>query len=179
MSKYHQVFNKRTNKLEWSEYPQTKPDAIEQKSRYYQPIGEDPCPTCGMYSVRYTVSELCKLCSNHAAVASYREAMTEGEPTSFEEAREQGLNYYWKGAENKLCGHNGKVTLTGKCFTCANGTNQRPTPIQEQFPDMILQYEEAKALKFKVYRTGEPCNNSHCGWRYVSNRGCIDCKNGS
>ena len=81
------------------------------------------------------------------------------------------------------CGHLGIRTVDNKCFECEiikrnrkpDGRSTVTTKMMHDYPDMIIDYETAKQLKFKVYRTGEPCFNGHKCYRYVRNKTCIEC----
>lgn len=67
----------------------------------------------------------------------------------------------------------------GSCKECEEmGKPVAEVPIYESCPDMVISYEDARGLGFKYYRTGEPCKYGHTGWRYISTRGCMDCKAG-
>lgn len=43
-------------------------------------------------------------------------------------------------------------------------------------PDIVLARDEAKAMGFKVFRTGEYCRKGHTGFRYISTGACVACK---
>jgi len=61
----------------------------------------------------------------------------------------------------------------GECKGCAV---DKPLPPHRQWPGMIISREGAIEAGWKTYRTGKPCKNGHAGWRWVSNRGCLDCQ---
>lgn len=82
--------------------------------------------------------------------------------------------------------HLGIRTDDNNCLECEtikrnkklDGRATETTKMMCDYPDMIIDYDTAKRLKFKVYRTGEPCFNGHKGYRYVRNKTCIECSRG-
>lgn len=70
----------------------------------------------------------------------------------------------------------------GSCKECEEMRKLEPEelPIYKQFPadqypDMIISYEDAKTCGLVAYRTGKPCRYGHNDWRYVSTMGCVKC----
>lgn len=80
-------------------------------------------------------------------------------------------------------GHLGIRTIDNKCLECEtikenkklDGRATETSRMMFDYPDMIIDYDTAKQLKFVVYRTGEPCFNGHTCYRYVRNKTCIEC----
>lgn len=78
-------------------------------------------------------------------------------------------------------GHAPIRNLNNECVECVENKQQsdgRSTQVSRMmfdYPDMILDYETAKTLGFKVYRTGESCWQGHKGYRYVKNKTCVTC----
>ncbi len=70
-------------------------------------------------------------------------------------------------------------TADKSCTECGHVPNavvETPdTIMMRDNPDMIVSKVDAQAFGFKVYRTGNPCNKKHNGWRYVTTGNCIDC----
>lgn len=211
-------------KIIQQKYPQTKQEAIKDGLNMYWP--GTFCPVHPKErSVHYVKSDKPACCVHSEACAEYNNAVSLGEPSTPQQARAMGYDYYWQPSAFSKCGHVGMTTLTGKCYTCyhasqhaerprqkaieageawytpvdgktcekghlgarrrvANGSCEQcelerktaaVVPFYRQFPDMILSYEDAKAMGLNVYRTGKPCKEGHIGWRYVSTRGCMKC----
>ena len=78
-------------------------------------------------------------------------------------------------------GHAPIRNLKNECIECVenkrqpDGRSTQVTRMMNDYPDMTLDYETAKTLGFKVYRTGEPCWQGHKGYRYVKNKTCVTC----
>ena len=80
-------------------------------------------------------------------------------------------------------GHAPIRDLNNNCVECEelkknkkqDGRSTQVTRMINDYPDMILDYETAKTLGFKVYRTGDPCWQGHKGYRYVKNKTCVTC----
>ena len=68
----------------------------------------------------------------------------------------------------------------GECQACTEKIAVRvgEKPIQNQYPDMVIDAETAKLMGFKAYRTGKPCKRGHTGWRYIRTKACIQCLRG-
>jgi len=82
----------------------------------------------------------------------------------------------------KPCKHCGLIAIrrvnNGECRGCTDLRKKRRSEeksVQQTYPDMIIDVETAISMGFKVYRTGRPCKRGHTGWRYLANRGCVDC----
>ena len=76
---------------------------------------------------------------------------------------------------------NGHLALrrvqNGECKQCTEEAAIRShvEPIWRSQPDMVISREDAIALGFTTYRTGEPCRRGHTAWRYISTGNCIAC----
>lgn len=117
-------------------------------------------------------------------------------PWSEEQALQLGL--FWYFPQDKATGAasicpNGEHILmrdikSGRCVVCQHarraatvkGARGRPvdprSAIMRECPELILPRKEAMAQGWSVFRTGEPCEAGHTGWRYVNNCQCIECK---
>jgi hypothetical protein len=152
--------------------PITANDAMDQGKDFYY-ISE-PGKYCGHVGKR-TINGKCHLCATAKA----------NKPVSPRQAALDAGEAWYMPAEGDLCrkGHRAlRRVANGECSQCTaerNVTTQATTirqkTVQELYPDMIIDYDAAKATGFKVYRTGKPCSHGHTGWRYVSTRNCITC----
>lgn len=214
-------------------YPETREEALEQGARYYHKtlVNENPCRRPGhlVGALIHAKTNIHICCSYADCIIDYDNAVANGEPITQKDAKEKGLDYYWRRVFDERCGHSGKRTIDDKCWFCkqdaqtskkerhntprqqalkdgnpwymptnddpcleghialrrvANGqcsqclgadTSPREKTVQELYPDMVIDAEAAKALGFKVYRTGKPCHKGHTGWRYLSTKTCIQC----
>lgn len=82
-----------------------------------------------------------------------------------------------------------RYTSTGQCVECAQAVQQtvkvagarsgKPRSADVEMalacPDMIISRADARAIGFKVYRTGKACHKGHAGWRYCATGGCVTC----
>ena len=90
---------------------------------------------------------------------------------------------YWLADRGCRNGHAPIRDLNNNCVECEyikknkklDGRATITTRMMFDYPDMILDYETAKTLDFKVYRTGEPCWQGHTDYRYVRNKTCVIC----
>lgn len=67
----------------------------------------------------------------------------------------------------------------GTCKGCTVTPTREESPsvaFMRECPDIVISRADAKALGFKVYRTGEQCARGHDGFRYISTGGCLECK---
>ncbi len=64
----------------------------------------------------------------------------------------------------------------GYCKGCHEKPESPTSAFMRQCPDIVISRAEAKALGFKVFRTGELCSRGHRAFRYVSTGGCLECK---
>lgn len=105
-------------------------------------------------------------------------------PTTPAGAAEKGLSLYIREKPCRKAGHLGVTQVTGECYYCTTekGTSlhdARETPdslMMREAPDLIVSRKDAKALGFKVYRTGEACRKGHKGFRYISTGNCLSCR---
>lgn len=124
---------------------------------------------CG-HSGKRTLSGQCFECSNAVSAPSPRQA-----------AIAAGKSWYMPlpGDECKE-GHLAERRVSnGSCRQCEQGSRveDKALPMNKdpQFADLIIDWDTARGLGLKMYRTGVPCRAGHTGWRYVSTRGCLEC----
>lgn len=152
----------------WSKYPQTREDALLQKIAFYQPLPvTDPCLRPGHEpgSKIFTKTGIHKCCAFRDAEAAFLEARKNGEPLDPNTAIKKGLDYYWQVEHGKFCGHVGKTTIDGKCYTCAED-RKKISPRQQAIRDGE-----------KWYTPETPCEK--CGQvapKYVDNGYCKGCQ---
>lgn len=132
---------------------------------YWQPAAFSKCGHVGMT----TLTNKCYTCY-HASQHAERPR---------QKALEAG-NIWYTPINGKACekGHVGarRRVANGSCEQCElERKGPVEVPFHRQYPDLILSYEDAKAMGLAVYRTGKPCKLGHTGWRYVSTRGCMKC----
>lgn len=150
----------------WSCYPQTREAAQEQKIAFFEPFpATDPCPREGHESgsIVYTKTGIRKCCAIRDSFTAYNEAVKNGEPTDPNAAHTKGYDFYWQPDPGPLCGHNGKMTLHGKCYDCEQIKTNSPR-------------QQAIKNGERWYTPDEPCPK--CGQRadrYVDNGRCQGC----
>lgn len=156
-----------------SKYPTTRTDARRLKITRYN--SGNLCPVCSDRGdttyTRFTANKECIHCCRLAALEAYEE--TSG-PDNLKDAVMTDIDHYWVPEMCSKAGHVGKRTLLNKCYACTGGP--RVLPVQEVHPDLIVDRDSARAVGFKVYRTGAACRRGHTGFRYISNNGCVQCK---
>lgn len=146
-------------------YPQTREDAIAQDVVFYEPRPRPMCPTCNSYFLVYTKTNMPNCCAAREALEEYRYAVSQGEPTSPDDATKRGLDYYWKHKHGKYCGHVGKMTISGKCYECNKSTNI-PSP---------RKIAMSRGDKWYMPLESDPCKNGHVALRRVDNGACKQC----
>lgn len=161
----------------WSGWPQTREDAIEQNTRFYHPI---PCVDhCGRHghgglysSLIYTKTGIHHCCTMVDHEVEYLKAVKNGEPTSPEEAKKKGLDYYWLKKFYKHCGHHGRTTINGRCYDCSIEKIQGKI---EKLTKEISPRQKAIAAGEKWYTPDKPCRNGHIAPTRVNNGECREC----
>lgn len=127
----------------------------------------DFCPTCTPYqrSKFHTTTGECVTCTKIKVAKNFNELMKNGcYPTNPEQANIMGYDFYLTPEPNKHCGHDGKVTLAGKCYECSSAA-------RELSPRQI-----ALSRGDAWYTPVIPCQ--HCGeiaLRRVANGECKGC----
>lgn len=147
-------------------------------------MDENGCPKCKNLEVgRYIDGDICVVCAQLDAKELWP-LWVMGSPdrpekfaTSVLKAVEIGADSYYtdrlcKGGPHFMQPH----IKTGRCVRCEQIKKKTDGPM-EMFPDIVIGREEARALGWLTYRSGEPCKRGHIAWRYVSNGGCLDCMN--
>ena len=150
----------------------------------------EECPVCAKKpAIRFTDTDECFNCAHLDFSETWRlwlqgcPSKPDIFPRSLEDALRLGVEYYYK--DHMCVKGQGKHFVmphikTGKCVACAMSKKSK-TPDQilmDDSPNMIIQRDVADMLNYKVYRTGEPCQKGHRGWRYVSSGGCLSCISG-
>lgn len=160
--------------------PWTKAEAVAYGYKRY--MDETGCPTCGKSPVgRYIDGDVCVVCAENDAKTIWPLWVmgSPDRPVKFAISRERavalGADSYYR---ERLCSNGPHFTQphirTGRCVRCEAERNKQSGPMVE-FPNMIISRDEAAAIGWATYRTGDPCKRGHITWRYVSNGGCIDC----
>lgn len=150
----------------YSRYPQTKESAIEQNIARYDPFPKEFCPRCRSQFIIYTKTDIRSCCSINDAATAYRNAVANGEPTEPTE----GFKYYWNPSPHKQCGHVGKTTLDGKCFTCKEDRMTRTKALSPR--QIALQNGDVWYLP----EPGDLCSQGHYAERRVNNGSCRQCE---
>jgi hypothetical protein len=151
-------------------------DSMKMGIDYYW--APDPGKFCG-HPGKTTLDGKCWFCREEKLKARENRKSVEKAPKPLSPRKLAIINnqrWYMPG-ENDPCaaGHIALRRVTdGQCSEC----NRKEPKINELHPEMIIDRESARAMGFKVYRTGEPCPHGHTGWRYVSTNGCLDCLKG-
>ena len=150
--------------------------ALRAGERWYTP--ETACIRCGTFSLRSTDNSKCRGCKPaprpRGPLSARQVALRAGE--RWYTPDEACLHCHIK-AERRVD--------NGQCKGCKPKTVPRDVPqtadaqLMREAPDLVITKDDARALGFKVYRTGEACNHGHVGWRYVSTQGCIACLKGA
>jgi len=157
---------------EWSPWPQTREEAVKQNIRFYQPIPyKDHCKRPnhgGEYdSVVFTKTGISRCCAMEDGFLAFNEAVTNGEPTDPTDATIEGYDYYWESEYDHNCGHNGKKTISGKCYYCeTEKINKEISPRQKA----IIAGEE-----WYMPAINDPCKNGHVALRRITNGECKEC----
>jgi hypothetical protein len=92
-------------------------------------------------------------------------------------AIDNGEKWYTPSTPCKKCyGYHPRRVDNGQCSGCKPSTMQPRQQTDHGLPDdTIMSREDARLLRFKVYRTGKPCKHGHTGFRRVDNGGCVEC----
>ena len=157
-----------TGKAITQKYPLTKAEAIRDGLNFYWPgTFCDRHPT--ERSVYYVGTEKPTCCIHDDAVKAYNEAISVGEPSTPQQARVMGCDYYWEPIAFMKCGHVGMNTLRGKCYTCEHERVNKP------------ESPRLKAISAgEIWYTpnnGKRCARGHVGTRRrVSNGYCEQCE---
>lgn len=95
-------------------------------------------------------------------------------PSPRQIALRAGEKWYTPGKPCPHCGQTApKRVHDGRCQGCVP---PRESVMANTLPDdTVMDKETARALGFKVYRTGDYCRRGHDGFRYVSTGQCIEC----
>ena len=126
-------------------------------------------PLCG-HPGKITFAGKCLICSEARANSPRQQALR------------SGALWYTPGAEDPCS--RGHVALrrvaNGSCKQCEEENRKESEvsveqPVYKACPEMVISKNNARALGFKVYRTGRPCSKGHTGWRYISTGGCLTC----
>lgn len=155
------VLRKLTNGTN-SYYPETQEQARRERVVYYNML--ERCKAHPQYMLAFTESGLCTECARVFANNKYELAYIQGEPFDPTEAAHQGKDYYWTRDHGKYCGHDGRKTLDGRCYTCAS-TPRTPSPRQE-----------AMRAGSEWYMPTDPCQQGHMALRRVRNGSCMACE---
>lgn len=157
----------RTGKEEGSWWPTTREEAFREDIAFYWPYGDPPCPvpthTAGTSKV-FTVTGERVCCATDAATAAFQAAKAAGEPVGPGEAA-TAAGYYWTETPAKYCGHVGKMTLTGKCWTCTQERINSPRQLAVKAGEAWYQPAD-----------GDTCPRGHLAPRRVSNGACRQCE---
>lgn len=147
----------------YTQYPPTRAAARRKKAKRYD--SGSLCPVCitrgDTTYARFTTNDGCVHCCRLAAIDAYNAA-----------PELKGVDFYWTPDMCTKAGHVGKRTLSHECCECLV---ERPTP-QDEYPELIITREAARAVGFNAYRTGAECKRGHRSYRYLSTGGCITCK---
>ena len=111
------------------------------------------------------------MCAKIASNNDYIYARSMGWPLNPADAVAAGIDCYYTGDECP-CGHNGKLTLSGRCYECHN----KPLPVMAPAAGVVLSRAGARFLGLTRYFDGKACRRGHISQRYVSTGGCIMCK---
>jgi hypothetical protein len=158
---------------EWTPWPQTREEAVKQDTRFYHPIPyKDHCrkgPNHGgeYNSLVFTRTGISLCCAMQDCYPAYKEATDNGEPSDPNDATNRGYDYYWRPHFNKYCGHNGKKTISGKCYYCeTEKINKEISPRQKAI---------AAGEEWYMPAINDPCKNGHIALRRITNGECKEC----
>lgn len=154
------------------ESPRSRAEAIERGETWY--LSPEMCEKSGHIGVK-TLDGDCAICA--------KEAEKRHDPAR-PEARRAGLMWYTPAAACDVCHQTApRRVSTNSCKQCEldarGGTDGRETAssrLMRENPAMVIDRATARALGFKVYRTGKACQRGHTAWRQVTNGGCLECK---
>ncbi len=153
-------------------------------------------------TTRHTISGNCVHCD--AALLTEKFSKLVSPPTTPEAGLMAGQTWYYSITDGIMClkcgGFSRRNCRSFRCVSCQEAQAQckrataipkppkppappraekAPTAAQALMagcPDMVIEREAARALGFKIFRTGKPCRRGHNTWRYVTTGGCLDCK---
>jgi len=95
-------------------------------------------------------------------------------------ARSEGRRWYEPADPCDQCKQRApRNVISNACRGCTERPrvdDSADTQLMADSPLLVLSRADSKVMGFRVHRTGQPCGRGHCGWRYNSNGGCIDCK---
>lgn len=158
--KWREILDPRTGKMRHSPVPTTREEAFAEGTAVYWPL--EVCAYCGIDSVVFTRTDTCKGCVQRDRKAVYDDAISRGEPTGPDAARDSGKDYYFQDAVFEYCGHIGKTTLDGKCYECQN--------------DPLREAARKRGETWYKPRRWDVCKKVHEGsLRRVSDRACKAC----
>jgi hypothetical protein len=171
--KYREVYNPITKQMVGTKWPMTRELATAEGVAFFYPAGTPECPTHrnGSTSKVFVISGLMPCCARDQAHRAYKEAEYLGEPLGHPgAATECGIDYYWVQQHGSYCGHVGKRTLDGKCWTCEQERmdSKNMSPRQIALKDGEVWYTPAH---------GDECRK--CGAlarRRVANGSCEECE---
>ena len=169
---------------EKSHVPWTKQSAVDLGYKKY--MDDQGCTTCkSAWAARYVDGDICVQCAVRDSKLIWKlwNAGSPERPDGFVTTREQaadlGENSYYR---ETVCSDGPHFVQphikTGRCVRCEQDKKKARGGHMDNFPEMVIEREEAASIGWSTYRTGEPCKRGHVGWRYVTNGGCLMCMRG-
>lgn len=138
-------------------------------------VSRRPCRKCASVGLRYMRGKRCYFCDQK------RRATT---PSPRQAAIASGDKWYTPTTACKQCRTIAERRVdNGQCRGCSPApvAPKRDTvdaELMRDAPDLVLTRVDARAMGFKVFRTGNYCRRGHNGYRYVSTGNCIECLRG-
>ena len=125
----------------------------------------------------YTPSKKCARCNTKAPRRTQDNRCLGCHPINHDPARaaarRRGDKIYTPSKKCPKCGtRSARDVMSNKCHGC---NNHETAQLMNNNPDLVITRADARTLRFKVYRTGEPCKHGHITWRYVSTSVCVEC----
>lgn len=149
-------------------FPTSPEQAREMGVSRYKVYPFEACSVCGgLETIRFTKTDICFMCSRHAALSDYNAAVADDEPTSAPLGMQAGLDYYWRHDPDPHCGHSGKRTLKNKCWFCAE--------VRKGGDVSPRQIAIAKGRKWYAPVDGDFCATGHLALRRVHDGACSAC----
>ena len=154
------------------EAPKTREEAIQRGLDWY--LTDLMCERAGHIGVK-TLDGECAICA--------RDKVKKRDPARAE-ARTSGAIWYQPSEPCPECGHTApRRVSTNSCRQCeinakgsTDGRETASSRLMRESPAMVLDRAAARALGFKVYRTGKACKKGHEGGRSVPNGASRVCK---
>jgi hypothetical protein len=155
----------------WPEIAKTPSAARDNDAEFY--VREECCSRCGAIGLRRAIDGKCHFCEMERTKLSPRQI-----------ALAAGKTWYTPTNACKRCNTLAdRKVENGQCKQCfpVGEVDKRQTvdsQLMRETPDLVLSRDDARAMGFKVYRTGNACRKGHTGYRYVSTGNCIECLRG-